>query len=101
MSRPLRWLLSLVGIAVFLGWLTHLERSAESRARAFCGEIAVGSSLEAAAARAAGVGDERLRRVEGSRVVVGFTGIPPFSRHLCEVTGTDGKVQVARYLHLD
>lgn len=101
MTQPVRWLVTVVGVGLFLAWLVYLERTAESGAREFCAGIEAGSPLDAVARRAAEVGDERLRRLEADRVVVGFTGIPPFSRHLCEVTGADGTVAGSRYLHLD
>lgn len=101
MTGPVRWLVTVAGVGVFLAWLVFLERTAESGAREFCAGVEAGGPLEAVARRAAGVGEERLRRVDADLVVVGFTGIPPFSRHLCEVTGKDGTVAGARYLHLD
>ena len=97
----MKWSLAALVVAAALLWAWHVERVAEDEAMAFCDGIQVGSPLDDVAARAREAGDERLRRIGPDSITVGFTGIPPFSRHLCAARAEKGMVVAARYVYLD
>jgi hypothetical protein len=75
------------------------ERNAEAAAQALCRQFPPGSDFRAALAAAASQGERRLATADS--ITVFFVGLPPFSRHNCEIRGADGKVRAARYFHLD
>ena len=94
-------LLAVVALIVLGIYFGYREASAESQARAFCEEIEPGSELATVENAVEGVGEDRLRlRYEGY-LTVGFTGIPPFSRHLCNVYHDGRIVTSAQYRYLD
>ena len=75
------------------------ERNAEAAAQALCRQFPPGSDFRAALAAAASQGEWRL--VTADSITVFFVGLPPFSRHNCEIRGAAGKVVAARYFYLD
>jgi len=77
-----------------------LENGAESSANAFCDSIAIGSVYSEGESRARKSGEDKLRIISNNSFTVGFTGILPFSRHLCEVTRDGELVNDKHYFHL-
>lgn len=57
--------------------------------------------IASVAARARDTGERMLRRIEPEKVTVGFTGLPPYSRHFCTVEAPTGIVARAIYSTLD
>lgn len=88
-------------MAGVVGWAGVSEYQAENDARAFCNSVSVGERFAPLVERARAVGDDQLRIVRETSVIVGFMGIPPFSRHACEVTSTNDVVDGKRYIHID
>lgn len=78
-----------------------MEQKAMTQARDFCDRAVIGESLEALAKEARTTGKKVLRQVSKDKVSVGFVGIPPFSRHFCEIEAKDGIITKARYFHFD
>ena len=97
----MRWLIVLSIIVGLIVWGGLLEDGAESRASQFCDSIAVGSPYAEGEKRAKESGEDRLRIISQNSFTVGFTGIPPFSRHLCEVTRDGEIVSEKHYIYLD
>ena len=88
-------------MAALIAWVVVQERRAESSAREFCESIDPGSAFGTAIERARTAGEDRLRILREDTIVVGFTGLPPFSRHLCEVTRDGDEVGGKRTIYLD
>lgn len=82
------------------------EKSAERKARAFCGMLYVGMSVETLdlQALAAGASERQTRWVrlpyDTPWLPVTFTGALPMSRHICSVHGAPTLLK-AEYVHLD
>ena len=91
-------LVLLVGAAVAVG---YVEKSARDQAKAFCARFPAGSSFDAARRAAETEGDRRHRSVRDNELMVAHIGVPPFSRHLCVIKASDGKVASSEYRHLD
>lgn len=96
---PIR--IAIAAILIIIAGIYYLEYRAESSAKAFCDATSVGTPIDKVAEAAKGKGTDMLRRIQPESVTVGFTGLPPFSRHLCTVEAEGGKVTNARYLYLD
>jgi len=79
----------------------YFEIAAQQEAQAFCTRAQVGAPASPIALDAASIGERMLRRITPDRIQVGFTGIPPFSRHLCTIDVQDGRVKGARISRLD
>jgi hypothetical protein len=92
-----------VGLILFglLGYALLREHRARTDAHAFCDAVTVGAPMAPIRIGAQGLGMDRLRHIGDERVVIGFMGIPPFSRHLCTVYAEDGRVTSAEYFYLD
>lgn len=90
--------LGLVGLVVYLG---VREEQAKSDAHAFCDAVSPGDPMDPVKARAEGLGMGMLRQITDEKVVVGFVGIPPYSRHLCTVRAGNGRVTDASYFYMD
>lgn len=75
------------------------ERGAESAAHALCQQFPVGSDFHEAL-RIAAIQDAR-RLVTADSVTVIFVGVPPFSRHSCQIVGANDKVAATRYFRDD
>ena len=97
----MQWIITFVVVIGLLTWGWRIEEAAESRARDFCAQIAVRDVLSKVKEAARRAGEDRLRLVSEDSVLVGFTGIPPFSRHACEVRGEHGIVVSKRYVQMD
>jgi hypothetical protein len=92
----------LLGIPVALvAGVSLVEANAEARARAFCDRFPIGSPLADVAAAARDEGDSRHRRIRAGEISIAHVGLPPFSRHVCVVTGESGKVTRVRYVYVD
>ena len=89
----------MVLVVGLIAWGRILEDRAESDAKNFCDTFVLGSSYLELLERAKSVGEDRLRLIGKESIVVGFTGIPPFSRHLCEVSRTGDDVVGKRYIY--
>ena len=97
----MQWIIAFVVVVGLLIWGWRMEEVAESKARDFCEQVAVGDAFSDVQDTARRAGEDRLRLMTESSVLVGYTGIPPFSRHACEVRGENGKVVSKRYLLVD
>lgn len=97
----MRWIIILVIIFGLIAWGGLVEDNAESRAIEFCESVALGSLFSEIAELASSAGEDRLRIIWQDLIVVGFTGIPPFSRHLCEINLGEDRVQAKQYVYLD
>ena len=97
----MRWIIVFIIVACLIAWGGLLEESAESNARDFCAEVIVGSSYLGTLEKARTIGEDQLRIISKDSIVVGFTGIPPFSRHLCEISPKGDEVGEKRYIYLD
>lgn len=93
--------IALAVVATLAVGIHYLESSAEGKARQFCEASKVGMPMANVAEAAKGQGTDMLRWIRPDTVSVGFTGLPPFSRHMCKVEGKGGLVASARYFHLD
>jgi hypothetical protein len=90
--------LSIVGLVVYG---LFADPSAEAKAREFCAAVEIGSPFAPVAELASGTGEPLLMLLREDSVTLGFTGMPPFSRHLCRVEHEGGRITSAEYLHLD
>ena len=97
---------ALLVLGAFLIYCAIAEKSAERKARAFCGDLHVGASVADLQARALAAGaSPRLTKWahsenESAWLPVIFTGAFPMSRHICWVTGAP-KLETAKYVYLD
>jgi len=80
---------------------SYLEIKARNDAESFCALINIGDPIEPVKELAITVGSSILRSIEENEVVVGFIGIPPFSRHLCIVKSENSKITEKEYFYLD
>ena len=93
---------ALLGTPIALIALVSLvEANAEAKARAFCDRFPADSSLADVARAAREAGDPRHRIIRAGAISIAYIGVPPFSRHVCTVTGESGKVTKTWYAHLD
>ncbi|NKB38590.1 MAG: hypothetical protein GKR93_15760 [Gammaproteobacteria bacterium] len=97
----MRWIIALLVIVGLIVWGGLLEDAAESNANEFCDSIAIGSLYKDGEAKAMHTGEDKLRIIDESSFSVGFTGIPPFSRHVCEVTREGELVGDKQYYYID
>ncbi len=95
----------LIGAAIvvlgLLAWAWRVDQRAEIQAKEFCNGVTLESSFAEVAETAKTVGDDHLRSISEDLILVGFTGIPPFSRHACVIRGGKDGVESKRYVHLD
>ncbi len=97
----MRWVFFLLIVFGLIVWGGLLEDGAESKAQDFCDSIITGSLYKEAEKRAQQSGEDKLRIIGVNSFSVGFTGIPPFSRHSCEVTRDGELVSDKHYYHID
>lgn len=114
-SRGYRWLwrlgktaLGLVAaLVLLLAYGTYAERQAEQRAQAFCRPLALGMDSTGLAEEAIGQGAEQrqtrwFRQEQGDdQLYATFTGMSPFSRHICRITARQGRLVSAELTYLD
>lgn len=97
---------ALLVVGVFVTYCAIAEKSAERKARAFCGGLHVGASVADLQVQAVAAGaSQRLTKWaysenESAWLPVIFTGAFPMSRHICWVTGAP-KLETAKYVYLD
>jgi len=78
-----------------------VEDRASTKANGFCDSISPSQSFAELAELAKNAGETQLRVINEQSLVVGFTGIPLFSRHLCEVRLDESGDVTKRYLLID
>ena len=78
-----------------------MEDRASTKANAFCDSISPSQSFAQLAELAKNAGETQLRVINDQSLVVGFTGIPPFSRHLCEMRLNESGDATKRCLLID
>jgi hypothetical protein len=100
-SKKTKLIISLLLLVGLPSSCVYLDLNAKSKAKDFCSQYSVGGDFDKVSNDATSVGNDRLRRIEANKVVVGFIGFSPYSRHLCIVEGVDGKVAETRYFYLD
>lgn len=96
-----KWVITAIILFGLFAWAGIREEQAESRAREFCDSIAIGESFATITEKAISVGEDKLRIINKDSIMVGFTGIPPFSRHTCEVINNEGLVSDKQYFYID
>jgi hypothetical protein len=94
-------LLAVIALVATIIYMPFKEQNAKSQALEFCDSIEVGRALASAEEAVKGVGEDRLRLRHDHYLTVGFTGIPPFSRHLCYIDHDGQRVTATRYVHMD
>jgi hypothetical protein len=93
-------------VGVFVAYCAFAERSAERKARSFCGDLRPGVAVADLQVRAVTEGaSQRLTKWaypenESAWLPVVFTGALPMSRHICWVTGSPA-LETAKYVYLD
>ncbi len=97
----MHWIIAFISIFALIIWGGLLEDGAESQAKEFCGAVLIGDSFLETVEKAKTAGEDRLRLIGKESITVGFTGIPPFSRHLCEITRSGDEIGEKRYFYLD
>jgi len=101
-------LLGLVAaLGLLLAYATYAEHQAEQRAQAFCHPLAPGMDSTRLAEQAILQGaDQRqtrwFRQEQGDeQLYATFTGMPPFSRHICRISARQGRLTSAELIYLD
>ncbi|MGM9483291.1 hypothetical protein ACS5PN_18995 [Roseateles sp. NT4] len=97
---------AVVAIAAFAAYCSLAERSAERKAREFCGALQVGMAVEPLELQAirAGASQRQTQWIklprEDAVLTVTFTGAFPLSRHICNVHGSPTLAR-SEYVYLD
>ncbi len=94
-------LVIIIVLFALFAWAGVREENAEDNARRFCDSVIVGESFATLMETAKTVGEDNLRIISEHSIMIGFTGIPPFSRHACEVTSKDGVIDGKQYVYID
>lgn len=88
------------------GYAFYAEKPASIKAKAMCDSIAVG--LDSATLRDRAVADgadafqTRWQKQGGADVLqIVYMGLPPFSRHVCQVKASNGHVKSVNLSYLD
>jgi hypothetical protein len=87
-----------------LGSCLLTERRAKARANAFCARFVTGGDFNQAVAAVNAAMDAQkgaFEREGEQTVFVSYSGVPPFSYHLCSIDGIDGKIIRVTYEHVD
>ena len=92
--------------AVYAAYGIHAERSAARKAAAMCTSIAAGSDASSLQARAIADGASsvltRWFTADGFDILlITYVGMPPFSRYLCRIKATGGRVISAEQIYID
>lgn len=87
-------------VCIFV-WAGVREDRAEENARKFCDSAIVGDSFTELQRRAKSAGEDKLRFIREESVTIGFTGIPPFSRHVCEIRSKESVISEKQYFYID
>jgi hypothetical protein len=91
----------LIAIFGLVGWGSYAEDRASTKANEFCDSISSSQPFAELAELAKNAGETQLRVINDQSLVVGFAGIPPFSRHLCEIRLNESGDVTKRYLLID
>jgi len=94
-----RLIVALALVAALIAGGIVAERNAESSARTLCRQFPLDSDFSEAVRIAMTQGERRLTTVDS--ITVFYVGLPPFSRHNCEIRGANNKVVATRYFYLD
>ena len=97
----MKWGITIIVLFALFAWAGVREEKAEDSARRFCDSVILGESFATLRERAKTVGEDRLRIISEHSIMIGFTGIPPFSRHACEITSKDGEIDGKHYFYID
>ena len=97
----MKWIITIVVLFGLFAWAGVREENAEDSARSFCDSVIIGESFDTLVGKAQSVGEDQLRIINKESLMIGFTGIPPFSRHACEVTSKEGIVDGKHYFYID
>lgn len=99
-------LVLMVFFALFSAYGFYAEKVASRKAADFCASVSPGD--ETAGLREQGVSEganERQTRwfdYKGTDMIsITFVGLPPFSRHICNIQAKDGRVISAKLARLD
>lgn len=86
---------------LFLGYAAFEENTAARASAEFCAAIAVGMPIEALQRRLAAdtAHDHAVDFPDGILII--FTGVPPFSRHICRVEMAAAHVTAKHLEYLD
>ena len=99
------WMKITVGLIVifilYVVWGKFREKQALANATSFCEKFPVGTAMAEVSKAASTVGDNLNRVIDQNKIMVGFIGLPPFSRYFCEVNGQGGKVVSFRITYMD
>jgi hypothetical protein len=101
-----RWVALAVVLAVSgsFGSCLLTERRAETKAKSFCARFVIGGDFNQAVAAVNAAMDAKKGAFvhEGEQTVfVSYSGVPPYSRHLCSIDGIDDKIIRVSYEHVD
>lgn len=94
------WIL-LIGVVALPASCVYMEITARDKADEFCSGAVVGATLHSLTQEAQNTGKKILRHISTERISVGFVGIPPFSRYICNINAQDGKITGATVSHID
>lgn len=97
----MKWVVTAIILTGLFAWAGIREDRAENSAREFCDSIAIGESFAIVTDKAKTAGEDKLRIINKDSLMIGFTGIPPFSRHSCEVINNEGLVSDKQYFYID
>jgi hypothetical protein len=107
LKKALKFALGLAAFfLLYLAYGMYQEPRAETKAKAFCASVKVGDATDPLVERALAEGSEpaftKWRQVapDERQLMVIFVGLPPFSRHICDIRAAS-RVLHAQYRHLD
>lgn len=96
-----------VGLGLLLTYATYAEHQAKQRAQAFCRPLAAGMDSTHLAEQAIVQGADPyqtrwFRQEHGDDLLYAtFTGMSPFSRHICRLTARQGRLLSVEQTYLD
>lgn len=99
------WLI--VALGLFLGYASYVERQAQHQAQTFCQALVAGMDSTHLAEQAIDQGADRrqtrwFRHEQGhEQLYATFTGMSPFSRHICQIKAKEGRILSIELLYLD
>ncbi|GAB3355812.1 MULTISPECIES: hypothetical protein [Giesbergeria] len=100
-------LVLLTTLVLLLAYATYAEHQAEQRAQAFCRPLTPGMDSTHLAEEAILQGAQPrqtrwFQREQGDALLYAtFTGMSPFSRHICRITARQGRLVTAELTYLD
>ena len=102
MKSLLKYLFAILLLLVCLmAYFAVRERGAEQAAAAFCAEVKTGmAAAEIQRRLAANRAHDHVIDAPNGKLVI-FTGVPPFSRHICRIDMAAGRVTGKHLEYLD